>query len=116
MTEARRAIEIQALSGARALPPLILVLFHYCEGHGYRGLSWFDLIAAKGYLWVEFFFALSGFILMHVYGTRLHEFAQGRGYASFLRARLLRLYPLHLFMMFAILAQLVVFDWLAAIG
>lgn len=116
MSEARRAVEIRALSGARALPPLILVLFHFCEGHGYRGLSWFDLIAAKGYLWVEFFFALSGFILLHVYGPRLREVLRARGYFSFLRARLVRLYPLHLFMIFAILGQLIVFDRLAEMG
>jgi peptidoglycan/LPS O-acetylase OafA/YrhL len=116
MSEPKKAAEIRALSGARALPPLILVLFHFCEGHGYRGLPWFDLIAAKGYLWVEFFFALSGFILMHVYGSRSQDFARGNGYLSFLRARLVRLYPLHLFMIFAIFVQLVLFDWLAAIG
>jgi peptidoglycan/LPS O-acetylase OafA/YrhL len=108
--------EIKALSGARAVPPLVLVLFHFCEGHGYRGLSWFDLIAAKGYLWVEFFFALSGFVLVHVYSDRLEEFLRGGGYLSFLRARLIRLYPLHLFMLFAVLAQLIVFEALAQVG
>jgi peptidoglycan/LPS O-acetylase OafA/YrhL len=108
--------EIKALSGARALPPLVLVLFHFCEGHGYRGLSWFDLIAAKGYLWVEFFFALSGFVLMHVYGSRAREFLHFGAYAGFVRARLIRLYPLHLFMLLAVLAQLIVFGALARAG
>jgi peptidoglycan/LPS O-acetylase OafA/YrhL len=111
-----RPVEIKALSGARAIPPLILVLFHFCEGHGYRGLPWFDLIAAKGYLWVEFFFALSGFVLVYVYGARLREMWTPAGYTSFLWARLSRLYPLHLFMMFAILAQYLVFDWFANAG
>jgi peptidoglycan/LPS O-acetylase OafA/YrhL len=105
--------EIRALSGARAVPPLVLVLFHFCEGHGYRGLSWFDLIAAKGYLWVEFFFALSGFVLIHVYSARLRDFLRGETYLAFLRARLIRLYPLHLFMLLAVLAQLVFFEALA---
>src|SRR5262250_1433303 len=91
--------EIRALSGARAIPPLILVLFHFCEGHGYRGASWFDLIAAKGYLWVEFFFALSGFILVHVYASRASEMWRGHGYLGFVQTRLARLYPLHIFMM-----------------
>lgn len=108
--------EIRALSGARAIPPLILVLFHFCEGHGYRGAKWFDLIAAKGYLWVEFFFALSGFILVHVYVSRASDMWHGRSYLQFLQARLARLYPLHLFMMLAILAQLVVFRALAEAG
>src|ERR1700733_7349411 len=67
---ASRPAEIKALSGARAFPPLILVLYHFCEGHGYRGNFVFDAIVAKGYLWVEFFFVLSGFILTHVYGRQ----------------------------------------------
>jgi len=102
--------EIKALSGARAIPPLILVLYHFCEGHGYRGLFVFDALVAKGYLWVEFFFALSGFILVHVYGGRALD------YRSFLRARLARLYPLHLFMLFVILALVIGLRALAEAG
>ena len=108
--------EIRSLSGARAIPPLILVLFHFCEGHGYRGAKWFDLIAAKGYLWVEFFFALSGFILVHVYASRTRDMWHGRAYLQFVQTRLARLYPLHLFMMLAILAQLIVLRALARAG
>lgn len=105
--------EIKALSGARAIPPLILVLFHFCEGHGYRGVPAFDLIVAKGYLWVEFFFALSGFILVYVYAPRWRAVWTASGYRAFLGSRLARLYPLHLFMLLAILAEVVVFGALA---
>lgn len=111
-----RPAQIEALSGARAIPPLILVLFHFCEGHGYRGFKWFDLLAAKGYLWVEFFFVLSGFILIHVYGSKARDFWRGRAYLPFLRARLTRLYPLHLFMLFVILALVIGLRALAAAG
>jgi len=111
-----KPVEIKALSGARAVPPLVLVLFHFCESHGYRGLPWFDLIVAKGYLWVEFFFALSGFVLVYVYGPRLRELWTWRGYFQFLWARLSRLYPLHLFMLAAILAEVIVFGLLAHAG
>lgn len=107
MTGSIRPVEIKALAGVRALPPLLLVLYHYCEGHGYRHAPWFDLIVGKGYLWVEFFFALSGFILIHVYGTEADRFrpmAPDNAYWSFLRNRLIRLYPLHLFTLFCILA------------
>ena len=106
-----RPAEIKALSGARAFPPLILVLYHFCEGHGYRGNFVFDALVAKGYLWVEFFFILSGFILTHVYGR-----AGGLRYFSFLRARLARLYPLHLFMLFVMLGLVVLLRFLAARG
>jgi len=116
MTRDSKPAEIRALSGARAIPPLILVMFHFCEGHGYRNFRWFDMLAAKGYLWVEFFFALSGFILYHVYASRAEQFWRGRAYPHFLRARLIRLYPLHLFMLLYILALATVLRALAAHG
>src|SRR5205814_6205748 len=116
MIEVPRSPEIRALKGARALPPLILVLFHYCEGHGYRGAWWFDLPVARGYLWVEFFFALSGFVLTYVYARRWTELWRAHGYFGFLRARLSRLYPLHLAMLLLILAMVIVLRGAAARG
>jgi peptidoglycan/LPS O-acetylase OafA/YrhL len=60
-------------------------------------------ILTKGYLGVELFFVLSGFILSHVY---LDGFGERRAsYRGFLWARLARVYPLHL----AILLGLVLF-------
>ena len=49
---------------------------------------------AKGYLGVELFFVLSGFILCHVYRSEVA--AGGFNYGNFLWARLARVYPLHL--------------------
>ena len=109
--DATKPIEIRALQGARALPPLLLVLYHYSEAHGYQHVPLFDVFVAKGYLWVEFFFALSGFILVHVYAGRA-EFR----YVEFLKARLSRLYPIHLFTLLLMLAMMMVFRWLAARG
>src|SRR4051812_28337232 len=103
--------EIRALAGARALPPLLLVLYHYHEAHGYQNARWFDVFVAKGYLWVEFFFALSGFILVHVYVARPRF-----RYFEFLKARLARLYPLHLATLLIMLATVALFRWLAAGG
>ncbi|HLJ52476.1 MAG TPA: acyltransferase [Rhizomicrobium sp.] len=105
--------EIRALAGARAIPPLILVLYHYCEGHHYRNFKPFDLLVGHGYLWVEFFFALSGFILTYVYGARALEFLQARTYRDFLTARLSRLYPLHLAMLLYILAMVIILNAIA---
>jgi len=109
-----RPVEIRALSGARAIPPLILVLFHYCAGRTYSGAKWFDLPVGKGYLWVEFFFILSGFVLTYVYGARWREFWQLSHYARFIQTRLTRLYPLHLFMLFVILFMVITMRALAA--
>jgi peptidoglycan/LPS O-acetylase OafA/YrhL len=113
----QRPAEIRALSGARAFPPLILVLYHFGEGHHYQNAFWYDALVAKGYLWVEFFFALSGFILVHVYGARAAAFWRDhRVYSDFLKTRLARLYPLHLFMLFAILALVILLRALAGAG
>jgi peptidoglycan/LPS O-acetylase OafA/YrhL len=113
----QRAAEIKALSGARAFPPLILVLYHFGEGHHYQNAFWYDALVAKGYLWVEFFFALSGFILVHVYGARAAAFWRDRRvFTDFLKTRLARLYPLHLFMLFAILGLVILLRTLASAG
>ncbi len=109
-----RQPEIRALSGARALPPLILVLFHYSEAHGYRGAAWFDRLAGKGYLWVEFFFILSGFVLTYVYGARWRALWQRGNYLRFQETRLARLYPLHLAMLLLMLFMVVTLRAIAA--
>ena len=114
MSQPPRPVEIRALSGARALPPLILVLFHYCAGRTYSGVKLFDLPVGKGYLWVEFFFILSGFVLTYVYGARWRALWRPRAYVRFLQTRLTRLYPLHLFMLFVILFMVITMRALAA--
>ena len=116
MSQPQRPAQIRALSGARAIPPLILVLFHYCEdpSRGYRGAKWFDLPVGKGYLWVEFFFILSGFVLTYVYGTRWRELWKLKGYLRFQGTRLTRLYPVHIAMLFVILFMVITLRALAA--
>ena len=114
MSGTQKPSEIRALAGARALPPLILVLFHYCEGRGYFSQPWFDLLAGKGYLWVEFFFALSGFILTYVYGARTMALGSP-SYWTFIKARLARLYPLHLAVLLIMLAMVIATHFLGVV-
>ena len=115
-SRSKHPTQIRALTGARALPPLILVLFHYHEGHGYQHVPWFDIPVAKGYLWVEFFFALSGFVLVHVYGARVKALWTRRGYFEFLVNRLARLYPVHLAMLLVLLAHFTITTLIALHG
>lgn len=83
--------DIRPLTSLRFFAAMWVVLFHYWpnlaggEGPG---------LVAKGYLGVELFFTLSGFILCHVYLDSVAD--GGFRYASFLWARLARVYPLHL--------------------
>ncbi len=111
---AGRPKEIGALAGARALPPLILVLFHFCEQSGYFHIRALDAPISKGFLWVEFFFALSGFVLIHAYGARARSLWRPVEYLRFLATRLSRLYPLHLATLLLLVVILFVSRALAA--
>lgn len=76
-----------ALAGLRGVAALAVV-----QLHGARFLGGHELPA--GYLAVDFFFLLSGWVLAHAYDRRLAEGSlSGLG---FLRARLIRLYPVYL--------------------
>jgi peptidoglycan/LPS O-acetylase OafA/YrhL len=108
--------KIGALAGARAFPPLMVVMFHFSEGHHYSGFKPLDYLATRGYLWVEFFFVLSGFILTYAYWSKMKDLFTRAGYLAFLRARLIRLYPLHLFMLLLILLIVLGLRALAAQG
>jgi peptidoglycan/LPS O-acetylase OafA/YrhL len=59
-------------------------------------------VIAKGYLGVELFFVLSGFILCHVYLASAGE--KRFDYRSFLWARIARVYPLHIATLLAVMA------------
>lgn len=70
-----------ALDGLRGIAAIAVALGHYDN----------RLIPA-GYLAVDLFFLLSGFILTRTYGARL---ADGLGRARLIGMRMIRLYPLH---------------------
>jgi peptidoglycan/LPS O-acetylase OafA/YrhL len=89
--------DIRPLTALRFFAAAWVVLYTY-----WPNLAGADVpgLVAKGYLGVDLFFTLSGFILAHVY---LDAFAAGRfGYGAFLWARLSRIYPLHLACLVAI--------------
>lgn len=91
---------IRPLTSMRFFAAIWVVLYHY----------WSALSAGarpglieKGYLGVEMFFVLSGFILCHVY---LEAFGEKRfRYKAFLWNRLARVYPLHLATLLGVIAM-----------
>jgi peptidoglycan/LPS O-acetylase OafA/YrhL len=86
------APHIKPLTSLRFFAALWVVVFHYWPHLAVAGGM--PAFVAKGYLGVELFFVLSGFILCHVYLPQVEE---GRyGYGDFLWARLARIYPMHL--------------------
>jgi peptidoglycan/LPS O-acetylase OafA/YrhL len=85
------AAHIKPLTALRFFAAFWVVMFHYWPK---LDVAFTPAIAEKGYLGVEAFFVLSGFILCHVY---LRGFGEGRfRYGDFLWNRLARVYPLHL--------------------
>lgn len=85
------AAHVKPLTALRFFAAFWVVLYHYWPN---LDVGFTPAVAAKGYLGVEAFFVLSGFILCHVY---LAGFGEGRfRYGDFLWNRLARVYPLHL--------------------
>ena len=89
------------LTSLRGLAAVIVVLYHL--KHQFPVL--FDVVGEytgifkQGYLWVDFFFILSGFILSHVYGKKFMGWCKKHDYGRFMVARFARIYPLHLFVL-----------------
>lgn len=77
----------QALDGLRGVAALIVVWFHLCEPHA---TSHLDQIINHGYLAVDFFFLLSGFVIGYAYDDRWNKLTVG----TFVRRRFERLQPL----------------------
>ena len=69
---------IETLTPLRGVAAIWVVLYHYDQLTTFTGLEHLvsqdsTMLLAKGYLFVDFFFLLSGFILAHVYGNRFQH-------------------------------------------
>lgn len=74
------------LDGLRGVAAFAVILDHVPGG-------WLGDLVPGRYLSVDFFFVLSGFVLAHAYGRRLEA---GWSPFAFMKARLIRLYPMYL--------------------
>jgi peptidoglycan/LPS O-acetylase OafA/YrhL len=90
------AEQLASLTPLRGIAALWVVLFHFCwyfpavHPERYTGAVY------KGYLAVDLFFVLSGFVITHVYQESFARRVTGWRYRNFLIARVARLYPLHI--------------------
>ena len=91
--------ELRGLTSARGIAAWLVVLYHIRLS--IAGLP-APLIAAlgKGYLAVDFFFLLSGFVIWLAWHDRLRE-GGAATIARFLQKRIARIWPLHAFMLAA---------------
>ena len=94
--------ELRALTGARGVAAWLVVLFHIRRS--IAGLPpLLETVFAKGYIAVDFFFLLSGFVIWLRWGERLHA-QRWRAVGPFLRKRIARIWPLHAVMLAATVA------------
>jgi len=64
----------------------------------------------RGYIMVDLFFIMSGFIICHVYRKSFEEGLTAKNFKQFFIARFARIYPLHLFVLIVLIL------WIAKIG
>ncbi len=102
---------LNSLTSLRGVFALVVVFFHF--QYFYPDLN-FPSFFKKGYLAVDFFFILSGFILSYVYVQEFRTVSYGT-YHRFIVNRLARIYPLHVFTLFLLAFVSYVFgqsmDW-----
>jgi len=85
--------EIAPLTSLRFFAALFVVLLHFRERSGLAGLE-DSALFTRGYLAVDFFFILSGFVLAHVYMGKVRSGAYS--HLAFVEKRLARIWPMHL--------------------
>lgn len=78
----------QLLDALRGVAAFMVIIYHVFEGYA---TSPFDQRFNHGYLAVDFFFMLSGFVVAYAYDDR---WAKGMSTWDFLKRRLIRLHPL----------------------
>jgi peptidoglycan/LPS O-acetylase OafA/YrhL len=83
--------EIRSLTSLRGLAALLVVAHHISLRPGGDWLG--NTVVRHGFLAVDFFLLLSGFVLGRAYGDSAMT---GRGYLQFVQRRFFRLFPVHL--------------------
>ena len=79
------------LDGLRGVAALLVVLYHVFEGFSFAGGSPVITFINHGYLAVDFFFILSGFVIGYAYDDRWQK---GFTLGDFFRRRIIRLHPM----------------------
>jgi peptidoglycan/LPS O-acetylase OafA/YrhL len=108
---------IGSLTAMRGIAALWVMLFHIDVSLFYRDMGALlprdsTGLLSRGYLWVDFFFILSGFIIAHVYSASLTGRPKAKSILDYLWARFARIYPLHLLCLGLVVAIALVYPLL----
>ncbi len=87
--------EIRSLTGLRGVAALYVVLYHYVNFDPAYGPAWLTGFVGHGYISVDLFFVLSGFVMALSYGRLFEGGSSWNGFLVFLGRRLARIYPLY---------------------
>lgn len=89
---------VPALTGLRGVAAWWVVLYHFTEPLIWRVPDWVLALVKQGYLAVDLFFILSGYVIYLTSSDSLRVLAW-RPVSRFWLNRVVRIYPLHLFLM-----------------
>ncbi len=92
------ALRFDTLDALRGICALLVAMYHF-NSNGYLASL---LLVQNGWLFVDYFFVLSGFVIAHSYGQRLSERQVSVG--KFMGLRMGRIYPLHIAVLLAFAA------------
>lgn len=94
----KAALRFDVLDALRGICALLVAMYHF-SSNGYLAAI---PVVQNGWLFVDYFFVLSGFVIAHSYGERL---AQGKvSVLRFMGLRMGRIYPLHIAVLLAFIA------------
>ncbi len=107
-------VHFDVLDGLRGVCAYFVVLFHFYSS---TSTIYHVRFFGNSYLFVDFFFVLSGFVISYNYAGRLRT---GRETVIFLILRTCRVYPLHVFMTVVFLFWMVIWggtpDWFVVLA
>ncbi|HEX4408570.1 MAG TPA: acyltransferase [Xanthobacteraceae bacterium] len=103
--------QLPSLTPLRGIAALWVVIYHYTtQCFPDLDVTAHTAFIHKGYLAVDMFFMLSGFVMTHVYCRAFNE-SVTKHYGSFLMARVARIYPLHLLILILFVVTAVASRW-----
>ena len=95
-----------SLNYMRGILSLWIIIYHLKSELSNQYSEIFFFIASKGYLAVDIFFIISGFIISYKY-EYIYDF---KSYLDYLFKRIKRIYPLHLITVFIIFVSIFFID------